>query len=186
MSDTMRASAAYPASREKMLAFIHRKYGSGYTKLELGPGKIKNPSWASIGLSEKADPEADIFANLNSGLYYLPDECIDEIFSNQTLEHITNRIYLFNEMWRVLKPGGFCEHWVPHNLSPYACGDPTHTWPPFSEASFQYFCRDVRTGCPFVEAFSDYGITCAFVLEKHEIRRGIDIHVILRKPGRNE
>ncbi len=175
-----------PKSPEEMLAIIHQRYGGKYVKLELGPGKIENPLWASIGLSAKADPEADILADLENGLDFLPDECIDEIYSNQTLEHISNRVTLFNEMWRVLKPGGFCDHCVPHFLSPYAAGDPTHTWPPFTEASFQYFCIDQRTKEPFVLAFSDYGIRCAFVLEKHEVRRGVEIHVILRKPGRKD
>jgi len=164
-----------------VLRFAYIRYGAEYVKLELGPGKIANPSHISIGLSHKADPEADILHDLEQGIPF-PDGSIDEIYSNQTLEHITNRIPLFNEMWRVLKPGGFCDHCVPHWESPYAGGDPTHVWPPFTEASFQYFCLNPKTDRPFVEAFSDYGIRCAFVLEKHDIVRRRDIHVIMRKP----
>ena len=73
------------------------------------------------------------------------------------------------------------EHFVPHYLSPYAWGDPTH-YTAYTETSIQYYCQR-PDGTPFVEAFSDYGIKCNFIVMKHEVRRNIDIHFILRKPS---
>ncbi len=174
-------------NQKSVLTFIHGKYGPGYTKLELGPGKTENLAWASIGLGPKEDPEADIFWNLEDGGIPLPDESVDEIYSNQTLEHLRRDVFIhhMNEEWRVLKPGGFVDHCVPHYESPWAWGDPTHR-NVFTEASFRYFCIDPMTNEPFVQAFSDYGIDCAFLMEKNDVRRRIGIHVVLRKPGRKE
>ena len=165
---------------EEILEFAHLRYGAEYVKLELGPGKSLNP-WLSIGLNAKADPTADICVNLNGGIP-LPDESVDHICSNQTLEHLLKgrQIFFWNEMWRVLKPGGTMEHWVPHFLSPSQDGDPTHHTP-YTETSIQYYCQR-PDGAPFVEVFSDYGIECNFEIVKHEVRRYIDIHFELRKP----
>lgn len=168
-------------SPEALLRLLIERYGSR-VKVELGPGKVKNESWGSIGLNGEADPTADIFHDLNEGIP-LPDSSVDEFCSNQTLEHIERGrfIFLMNELWRTLKPGGSMSHCVPHYLSPYADGDPTHK-NRFTEATFQYFCVDAN-GNPFVGSFSDYGIACRFVMEKHVVRPRIDIDVTLRKPG---
>lgn len=171
---------------DDILKFLRVRYGD-YIKLELGPGRhygsdgeFAKKAWATVGLNASADPYSDIFYNLERGIP-LPDECIDEIYCNQLLEHINCLIYLMNECWRVLKPGGFMEACVPHWQSVYAWGDPTHVRA-FTEASFQYFCIEHKTKRPFVESFSDYGIECGFILEKHNVRRRVDITVVLRKP----
>lgn len=147
---------------EELLKFLVLRYGN-YLTLELGPGKSKG-CLAGIGLNEKADPTADIWYDLNGGLP-LPDDCVDEIHSNQFLEHLRrkNQIHFWNEMYRVLKHGGKMEHHVPHYLAPASVGDPTH-FTQYSETSFQYYCLD-QNGRPFVESFSDYGITARFVLD---------------------
>lgn len=87
-------------------------------------------------------------------------------------------------MFRVLKAGAEMEHFVPHYLSPSQWGDPTHRTA-YTETSVQYYCQR-PDGEPFVEAFSDYGIKCNFIVVKHEVRRNIDVHFILRKPEKND
>lgn len=168
-----------PRVQKEVINFISG-YGP-YLKLELGPGQDAHP-WPSIGLNPNADPEADIICDLEWGIP-LPDESVDEIYSNQTLEHLDRGVFIdhMNEEWRVLKPGGFADHCVPHYLSPWAWGDPTHK-NVFTEASFLYFCQDPKTKEPFVASFSDYGIKANFVLEKREVRVRVDVHVVLRKP----
>lgn len=164
---------------DKLLELLYARYGE-YVDIELGPGKSKQRP-AGIGLNPKADPTADIFHDLNFGIP-LPSESVDFIWSNQVLEHIKreNFISLMNDLFRVLKPGAKMEHFVPHYLAPAAFGDPTHmNW--FSETSFRYFCIDERTGEPFVEGFSDYGIECRFVQKLHQPRKWVDIHVVLEK-----
>lgn len=148
--------------------------------VELGPGK-HGPAIDrfKIGLNEKSDPGSHVYWDLEGGIP-LPDGCVSHIRSGQTLEHIWNIILLFNEMWRVLVPGGTMHHDVPHYLSIFADGDPTHVRK-FSEASFNYYC--VRPdGKPFVENFSDYGITCAFELTEIDVRPRLDITAWFLKP----
>jgi hypothetical protein len=159
-----------------------------YLKLEFGPGRDGEPPYikkphATIGLNPSADPKSDIYWNLENGIP-LPDECIDEAFGNQFLEHLggKHRIRFMNDLYRVLVPGGLAVFDVPDSRSPYAAGDPTHKWPPFTETSFQYFCV-TREGSPFVSGFSDYGITSRFMFDKpQKIIPGVSIHVELRKP----
>jgi hypothetical protein len=161
---------------------LRKKYGE--IVLEFGPGRIQYPipGTTMIGLNPSADHFCDIYWDLEKGIP-LPDKSVDEIHSNQFLEHISRDafIYHMNEEWRVLRPGGFAVHNVPHFQSPWAFADPTHkNW--FSEKSFDYFC--VREdGTRFVEKFSDYGIEAAFILEDFKMRPQLDIEVTLRKPG---
>lgn len=159
------------------LNLLHRRYGPNFVKIEFGPGRIaeeyRRPH-GTIGLTPLADPFCDIYMDLNGGLPF-PDGTIDFIYSNQFLEHLqqNSQIFFWNEMWRVLKSGGRMKHVVPHYLSEHAWGDPTHRTV-FSPRTFQYYCQRVGTGRPFVEAFSDYGIEAAFVLEKQEVTRRSD------------
>ena len=164
---------------QKMLRLLVLRYGS-YVNIELGPGKNKQRP-AGIGLNSASDPTADILWDLNQGIP-LPNKSVNELYSNQFLEHLLkhNQIFFWNEMWRVLKPGGTMQHTVPHYLSPDADGDPTH-FTPYSEHSFQYYCVD-KSGHPFVESFSDYGIVARFEMTEIHTRRGIDIMVRMRKP----
>ena len=170
---------------QQLLRLLSIRYGE-YIKLELGPGRIgedpwEKAPWATIGLNRSADPHSDIYWDLNwSPCIPLPCRSVDEIHSNQVLEHLKDPIQIMNEQWRVLKPGGLVYACVPHYLSPYADGDPTHRtrW---SETSFQYYClRD--DGTPFVDAFSDYGISCRFILEEHTWQSRVHVTVRLRKP----
>ena len=165
---------------EKLLRFLTLRYGN-YLTLELGPGRNKS-ALAGIGLSEAADPAADIWHDLNKGIP-LPNGSVDVIQSNQMLEHLhkRNQILIWNEMFRVLKPGGTMEHHVPHYLAPASVGDPTH-FTQYSETSFQYYCVDAG-GRPFVESFSDYGITARFVLDDFGFEAGRQgLYVKVRKP----
>lgn len=171
-------------SKEDLFTFLTMRYGEFLT-LELGPGKSKS-RLAGIGLNESADPTADIWHDLNDGIP-LPDESVEEIYSSQTLEHLRkeNQVHIWNEMYRVLKPGGKMEHHVPHYLSPASVGDPTH-FTQYSETSFIYYCVD-QSGKPFVESFSDYGITARFVLDQQGFeteRQGL--YVKMHKPAREE
>lgn len=158
------------------------KYGD-YVKLEFGPGRIderhKRP-YVTIGLNESADPFCDIYLDLEYGIPF-PDNSVDEIYSNQFLEHLRrdNFIFFMNEMYRVLKVGGFMHHCVPHYLSQWAFGDPTHkNW--FSEKTFDYFC--LKGGEPFVDSFSDYGISARFKMKQPmRVRKGVDIKVWMEK-----
>jgi len=160
--------------------FLQIRHGENLV-LELGPGK-KSGKPAGIGLNACSDPAADVWWDLNHGIPLAP-ESLSGVYGNQFLEHLYKRsqIYFMNEVWRVLKPGGTAEFWVPHYLSPDADGDPTH-YTRFSQNSFRYFCINPTTGEPFVDAFSDYGIESTFILRTNAYRSYVDIHAILEKP----
>jgi len=152
--------------------------------LELGPGKCgPMPGVVKIGLNPRADPDSEIYFNLNRGIP-LPDECVIYCHSNQVLEHLKRSRFIrfMNDLFRVLVPGGKTMHCMPHFLSPYAAGDPSHC-NLFTEATFLYFCIDPNTNRPFTETFSDYGITAAFIMDRQDVRPAVDITVYLRKPG---
>lgn len=147
-------------------------------QVELGPGRgQKYPEILYIGYTREADPDCDIYHDLNTGIP-LPDETVAYIYSNQVLEHISQIIHLFNEMYRVLLPDGTMKHCVPHYRSPWAWGDPTHVRA-FSERSFEYF--STFDGKPWTEQFSNYGITCTFEIINQVVRPELDITVEMRK-----
>ncbi len=65
------------------------------------------------------------------------------------VEHLTNlddrweRVWFFNELWRVLVPGGTATIVLPHWCSTRYYGDPTHK-EPWSEMGFYYLDRQWR------------------------------------------
>lgn len=79
------------------------------------------------------------------------DNSVDEAHCSHFLEHLTNfggaweRVKFFNELHRILKPGGFCRLIFPHWSSNRYYGDPTHK-EPFSEMGFYYLSRAWRLG----------------------------------------
>lgn len=66
------------------------------------------------------------------------DDCVDEIFAKDAVEHLRDPIHVMNEAWRVLKPGGIFTIIVPSTDGRGAFQDPTHVsfW---NENSFLYY-----------------------------------------------
>lgn len=62
----------------------------------------------------------------------IPDNLFNEIHAYEVLEHIGQQgdirsfFETFNEIWRILKPGGFLFATVPSRYSPWLWGDPGH------------------------------------------------------------
>ena len=104
--------------------------------LDLGCGRKKKPGRIAI---DKMDlPHVDIVANIEEGLSFLPDRCVDEIHCRSVLEHVRNFENLMGEMVRVLKTNGKAYVFVPHFSNPYYYSDYTHQRP-FGLYSFYYF-----------------------------------------------
>ena len=76
----------------------------------------------------------------------LPDSSVEAIHCSHFLEHLTGlqRVQFFNEMHRVLVPGGRVTIITPHWASNRAYGDFTHQWPPVSEMLFYYVRKEWR------------------------------------------
>jgi SAM-dependent methyltransferase len=96
----------------------------GQIVLELGCGTA--PHEGRIGIDRLDLAGVDIVADLNEGLGFLPDACVDEIHSRSLFEHLHGFDLLMREMVRVLKPDGRCYVFVPHFSNPYFYSDPTH------------------------------------------------------------
>jgi ubiquinone/menaquinone biosynthesis C-methylase UbiE len=107
--------------------------------LELGCGRNKRPG--AIGIDKIDLPGVDIVADIEEGLGFIPDNCVDEIYSLSCFEHIHNFEKLISEIVRVLKNGGKTFVYVPHFSSPYYYSDPTHTRF-FGLYSFYYFVEN--------------------------------------------
>jgi predicted SAM-dependent methyltransferase len=104
--------------------------------VELGCGPKKRPG--RIGIDKLDLPQVDIVADLEGGLPFLPDRCVDEIHCRSFLEHVENFEHLFSEMVRVLKDDGRANIFVPHFSNPYYYSDYTHKRP-FGLYTFYYF-----------------------------------------------
>lgn len=109
--------------------------------LELGAGKRRKEGRINIDILDL--PEVDIVADLEEGLRFIPDNCVDEIDSKSFLEHINNFGFLMEEMYRVLKPNGEINIFVPHFSNPYYYSDYTHKRF-FGYYTFYYFSKDQK------------------------------------------
>jgi ubiquinone/menaquinone biosynthesis C-methylase UbiE len=87
-----------------------------------------------------------------------PDNAVDQIRAWDIIEHLPDKIFTMNEMWRVLRPGGRTEISVPTTDGTGAWQDPTHVsyW---NRRSFAYY----ECGNPYRERFArSYGIQARF------------------------
>jgi hypothetical protein len=86
------------------------------------------------------------------------DNAIEHIRAWDIIEHLPDKIFTMNELWRVLKPGGTAEIAVPTTEGTGAFQDPTHVsfW---NRRSFLYY----EAGNPYRERFArHYGIQAKF------------------------
>ncbi len=104
--------------------------------LELGCGKKKRQG--AIGIDRIDLPEVDIVADVEEGLGFMPDGCVDEIHARKFFEHVQNFEKLMSEIVRVLRKEGKVFVFVPHFSNPYYYSDPTHKRF-FGLYSFYYF-----------------------------------------------
>ena len=100
--------------------------GSREVKLELGPGD-KPVYEDSIKIDRVNLPTVDIVADVEQGLGFLRDDCVDLIYSSHFMEHIANVEFVMREFYRVLRSGGKLYMIVPHFSNPYYYSDYTHS-----------------------------------------------------------
>jgi SAM-dependent methyltransferase len=93
------------------------------------------------------------------------DSSVDYVRASHVIEHLPDKIFTMNELWRVLKPGAKADIAVPTTEGPGAWQDPTHVsfW---NRRSFLYF----EAGSPYRERHARaYGITAQFVVARERI-----------------
>jgi SAM-dependent methyltransferase len=134
------------------------------TKLDLGCGSKKREGFH--GVDQYAMDGVDTVLKIGTASWPFEDSSIEEAYSSHFVEHLTaqERIHFFNELHRVLKPGGKATIVTPHWASNRAYGDPTHQWPPISEMSFYYLSREWReTQAPHTDIkWNKDGFSCHF------------------------
>lgn len=97
---------------------------TGGQRLHLGCGKDIREGWINLDRSLGADVVCDVTKER------LPfdDSSMDRVYSQDFLEHLPPeaRVPVMNEIWRVLKPGGMMEHFIPNAGSRNDYGSPSH------------------------------------------------------------
>jgi len=118
-------------------------------KLDLGCGENKQgPDW--VGMDFRKVKGVDIVHNLTKFPFPLPNDCASIIVASHVLEHISKENWtmmnFFDELWRILKPGGEWMIAVPYGTSRGYTQDPTHV-SQVNEILFTYFApTDRATG----------------------------------------
>jgi len=127
-------------------------------KLDLGCGQTAKEGF--IGVDISADCGADVVHDLRVYPWPFESDSVDEVFSSHFLEHVPghDRFRLFDELWRILKVDAQATIVTPYWASMRAIQDPTHEWPPISEASYLYTNRQWRED----NKLDHYPISCNF------------------------
>lgn len=112
-------------------------------KIDLGCGSRKREGF--LGVDQYAMPGVDVVADVR-GKWPWEDNSVEEAHSSHFVEHLsgTERMAFYNELWRVLVPGGKATIIVPACFSARAYGDPTHQWPPIGAFTWPYLSRAWR------------------------------------------
>jgi len=117
-----------------------------FIKLDIGCGPNKKEGF--VGMDSIAFPGVDHVCDIRKR-WPFKNGLVTEAHCSHVLEHLTNlgeaweRTHFFNELYRVLLPGGKCTIIIPHWASNRYYGDPTHK-EPFSEMGFYYLSRKWR------------------------------------------
>jgi len=146
-------------------------------KLDIGGGRAPAPGYTNL---DPVHGKGEFRRRIQDGIP-LPDGSVEMTRCSHLMEHIpsSDRIAVFNDVWRVLVPGGTFEVVVPlfSAANPVgALADPTHVslW---IRESFEYFTGERA-------ANADYGIRLWQMAgwKTREWEWGTEGHALLRKP----
>jgi len=153
----------------------------GLIRLDLGCGKnkAKGPDGQPyIGVDAISFEGVDVVHDLRCAPWPWEDNSIDEVFSSHFLEHLpgSDRIVFFNELHRVLKPGGKALIITPYWSHDCAYGDPTHAWPPISTWYVLYLNQAWRgVNAPHVGYTCDFDWTTGFGMDEWLLSRNDEV-----------
>jgi len=133
-------------------------------KLNLGCGKVKMEGFVGVDILQFEG--VDVVCHLGGNPWPWADESVSEIHCSHFLEHLDarERVWFWNELYRVLKPKCGGKVITPYWASARAYGDPTHKWPPVAEWSYYYLNKDWRKlNAPHCDSeFVAWGFNCDF------------------------
>lgn len=120
--------------------------------IDLGSGVNKPAGY--IGIDKWRWLDCDVIADIAYGLPFR-DESVDLIRAKDVMEHLREIIPIFNECWRVLKPGGVLKVEVPRYPHVDAVKDPTHVSFFAVETFTEYLCGPDRLAMEYGMAMWD-------------------------------
>lgn len=132
------ARLAHPASGARLLPESER--WQNVVTVDLNPAcdpdlviDLSQTIWTMDPTAVLRRPEPDVLDEIEGGDLQLKADAFDEVHAYEVFEHIGQsgdyETYFaqFDEIWRLLKPGGFFCATVPSRFSIWAWGDPGHT-----------------------------------------------------------
>lgn len=141
------------------------------TPLRIDIGCGKNKAQGYIGVDSIAFEGVDIVHDMRQPWPWKDGE-VDEVHTSHFLEHLTGteRIHFFNELHRVLKPGGQARIITPHWSHERAYGDPTHQWPPVCSWTYFYLEKSWRdVNAPHTGYTCDFGYVLAGTHDQNDV-----------------
>ena len=126
-------------------------------KLNVGSGLRRYEGFLNCDLS--VDVKADYVFDAERARWPFEDNSVEEIKTENLLEHFHSLDNFMNEAWRVLKSGGKLVVLVPHYRHFYAYYDPDHIRY-FTEQSMIYWSRNTKgsDGIPVVRGPADFDV----------------------------
>ena len=141
--------------------------GVAEMRLNLGSADRRIEGYVGVDIAPPADQIVDL-----AGPWPWPDSSVDEVLAYDVCEHISDesdsdvksgRIWLMNELHRVLKPGGRAIIETPNAARGVGYfQDPTHV-SPWCMSTFKYF---EHGSFAHTRLAKSYGITAAFRIVK--------------------
>jgi SAM-dependent methyltransferase len=120
---------------------ILKEYGP-IVKLDIGCGRSPQEGFIGLEVQERFKDPRIIHHDLETYPWPLPDDSITLAMASHVVEHIDRHkfgmIKFFNEVWRVMKPGGEFMVSGPYGTNAGYLQDPTHV-SPITENTFKYF-----------------------------------------------
>lgn len=137
-------------------------------KLDLACGNNKQKGFIGVDFSKKGT-QATIEHNLLTFPWPFKDNSVDEIFCSHFIEHIPHGtdghndpfFRFFDEVYRILKPGGMIRTITPYYMSGRAFQDPSHQRF-ITETTFLYLTKPWRK----INRLEHYPVQCDFLIEK--------------------
>lgn len=90
-------------------------------RLNLGCSTTIEPGYINVDICQPADQIADL-----RGIWPWPDSSVAHIRAYDIIEHLPDKIHTMNEAWRVSRPGGVFDIFVPTTWGEGADQDPSH------------------------------------------------------------
>jgi predicted SAM-dependent methyltransferase len=110
-------------------------------RLNLACGQVRIPGY--FGIDNVQTDAADALMDLEQFPWDIADNSAEEILCSHYIEHTSDLIKFMDEVYRILKLGGYIKIIAPYYTSIRCWQDPTHKRA-ISEATFDYFSRDWR------------------------------------------